>query len=62
MSKIIINAIIILVLIFYLCGITFSFPPVRIKFTHGYMAIGVILIIVGILLIYYQGQLNSNHE
>lgn len=62
MEKILINAFIILLLVFWLSGISFSFPPLRIKFTHWYMALGIILVIIGIFLIYYDGHLNPNNN
>lgn len=45
-----------IVLVFLLSGVTIQFKPFSFRFTHPVMALGIILIIVGICCIYASGD------
>lgn len=59
MKEIIIGAICIIVLLFALAGVDFQLRPFKLQFTHPYMALGFLLMIIGGWLIYHEGTLNS---
>lgn len=60
MKQIIIQVLALICLVFSISGIDFNTRPFFIRFTNPFLALGFILIVIGVFFIYWQGHINAN--